>query len=201
MKTQSHVANIATEIITSEDGKNTYEIIKKIDANDFKGGKGLFICLYPTKNKENLYCDDSTTLYLIERAFELGFSEIHVCNIFSTVTSGRMSAKGLKPDKANLDYLKSVFKRKDFGEYTTVIAWGGSLEGSAATNESKKEILQSFYAAHPKGKLYQMMCPEKAIFSETLHPLFLGLRCKGAKLELIEYKDSKYLNATESKNG
>ena len=31
MKTQSHVANIATEIITSEDGKNTYEIIKKID--------------------------------------------------------------------------------------------------------------------------------------------------------------------------
>ena len=42
---------------------------------------------------------------------------------------------------------------------------------------------------------------ESAIFSETLHPLFLGLRCKGAKLELIEYKDSKYLNATESKNG
>ena len=31
MKTQSHVANIATEIITSEDGKNTYEIIKKIE--------------------------------------------------------------------------------------------------------------------------------------------------------------------------
>ena len=107
----------------------------------------------------------------------------------------------IKRSTFNLDYLKSVFKRKDFGEYTTVIAWGGSLEGSAATNESKKEILQSFYAAHPKGKLYQMMCPEKAIFSETLHPLFLGLRCKGAKLELIEYKDSKYLNATESKNG
>lgn len=197
MKTQTYVANIATEIITSEDGKNTFEIVKKIDANDFKGGKGMFICLYPTKNKENLYFDDSTTLYLIERAFELGFSEIHVCNIFSTVTSGRMSAKGLKPDKANLDYLKSVFKRKDFGEYTTVIAWGGSLESSVATNESKKEILQSFYSAQPKGKLYQMVCPEKAIFSETLHPLFLGLRCKGSKIELTEYKDSKYLRAYE----
>lgn len=202
MKTLKHSANIATEIITSEDGKNTFEIIKKIDANDFKGGKGLFVCLYPTKTKDNLYYDDSTILCLIERAFELGFSEIHVINLFSAVTDGgRRSSKGLTVDKVNLDYIKSVFKRKDFSEYTTVLSWGGSLENCKAANQTKKELLQAFYDVNPKGKLYQMMCPEKAIFSETLHPLYLKLHCKDSKLELFEYKDSKYLDTPENDNG
>lgn len=203
MKTLSHKALVTTEIITSECGKFTYEIIKKIEAENIKGGIGLFICLYPTKTKDTLYFDDSTSLYLTEHAQDLGFSEIHLVNIFSTVTTGRMSAKGLIPDKVNLDYIKSIFKRKNFSDYTTVISWGTSLETNNATNESKKAILKCFFETNPDKKLYQVICPEKAIFSESLHPLFLGLRCKDSKLQLIEYSADKYLkpDTKEKANG
>lgn len=195
MKTLSHSAKVTTEIITSECGKYTYEIIKEIEAENVKGGIGLFICLYPTKTKNSIYYDDSTSLCLLEHASELSFSEIHIVNIFATVTTGRMSAKGLTPDKANLDYINSIFKRKNFNEYTTVISWGASMETCAAANESKEAILKSFFALHPDLKLYQMVCPQNGLFSETLHPLFLGLRCKDCTLQLIEYNNKKYLEA------
>lgn len=194
MKTVKHTSKITTELITSESGANCYEVVKKFDNENANGGKGLFICLYPTKNKDNMHFDDSTLLYLQEHSYkDFNFSEIHIVNIFSKVVSARLSARGLVPDKDNLAYIASVFKRKDFDEYTTVISWGGSYESCAAANESKTTILKTFKEIHPNKKLYQMMCPEMELFTEAMHPLFAGLRCRGRKLSLVEYSGDKYL--------
>ena len=44
-------ASVDTEIITSEDGLNTYEVIKKLSLPE--GKCGYLISLYPTRNESN----------------------------------------------------------------------------------------------------------------------------------------------------
>ena len=53
-------ASVDTEIITSEDGLNTYEVIKKLSLPE--GKWAYLISLYPTRNESNIYSNDSTLI-------------------------------------------------------------------------------------------------------------------------------------------
>ena len=53
-------ASVDTEIITSEDGLNTYEVIKKLSLPE--GKCAYLISLYPTRNESNIYSNDSTLI-------------------------------------------------------------------------------------------------------------------------------------------
>ena len=44
---------LKTRITASSDGTRTYCLTKSVE--DLKGGKGIFILLYPTRTIENLY--------------------------------------------------------------------------------------------------------------------------------------------------
>ena len=45
----------------------------------------------------------------------------------------------------------------------------------------------------PKGKIYQIVCPERDITDGACHPLFLGIRAKTSKWRLLEYNTDKIL--------
>ena len=45
-------ATVHTELITSDDGKHTYEVIKRLEG--IEGEKGCLISLFPTRDKNNI---------------------------------------------------------------------------------------------------------------------------------------------------
>ena len=46
-------ATVHTELITSDDGKHVFEVIKRLDNVD--GENGYLISLYPTRDKTNIF--------------------------------------------------------------------------------------------------------------------------------------------------
>ena len=63
MKNITHKVCVETELICSEDGENTYEVIKRLKG--VEGDTGIIVMLFPTKNGDNIYSDDNTTNFLI----------------------------------------------------------------------------------------------------------------------------------------
>ncbi len=178
--------SIETELICSDNGKNTYCITKRL--NGVVGETGIIVMLFPTRNEKNLYADDSTINLLVAHMGDFGFSEINIINLFSKVISARPSSRGLSIDDENMDFIRNtILSDKDLKNQKFIVAWGNSMESSKAVNESKRRVIDIYLKKSPKGKVYQIVCPERGIADGASHPLFLGIRAKTAKWRLMEY--------------
>lgn len=190
--------SIETELICSDDGKNTYCITKRL--NGIEGETGIIVMLFPTRNEKNLNADDSTINHLVAHMSDFGFSEIKIINLFSKVISARPSSRGLVIDSDNMDFIeKSVFSDTNLKNQKFIVGWGNSMKSSAAVTESKKKIIEAYLKRLPKGKIYQIVCPERGIVDGANHPLFLGVRAaKTVKWRLMEYNHKPLFSVTKT---
>lgn len=189
--------SIETELICSDDGKNTYCITKR--QNGVEGETGIVIMLFPTRNEKNLNADDSTINHIVAHMGDFGFSEIKIINLFSKVVSARPSSRGLTIDSENMNFIEnSILSDKDLKNQKFIVAWGNSMESSKAVTESKKQIIEAYLKRLPKGKIYQIVCPERGIVDGASHPLFLGIRAKTAKWRLMEYNPKPLFSDTKT---
>lgn len=189
--------SIETELICSDDGKNTYCITKRL--NGVEGETGIIVMLFPTRNEKNLNADDSTINHIVAHMGDFGFSEIKIINLFSKVVSARPSSRGLTIDNENMNFIEnSILSDKDLKNQKFIVAWGNSMESSAAVTESKKQIIEVYLKRLPKGKIYQIVCPERGIVDGASHPLFLGIRAKTAKWRLMEYNPKPLFSDTKT---
>lgn len=180
-------AKIETELIVSDDDLHTYEIIKRLVG--VKGECGYLISLYPTRNKDNIFSNDSTMNHIASHMEELGFNELHIINLFSKVVQGKMSARGLQVDSENMKYIDRLMADKKFQDSKLVIAWGNSMLTSQAVIDSKSEIFTMFKKYCPKSKLYQLSPIGRQVDSTIApHPLYLGIRADDATWGLQEFK-------------
>ena len=186
MKKETTTAITETNIIASADGKNTFEVVKSL--HNVEGDTGVIILMYPTRNKNNIYSDDSTLNHLVNHMQEMKLNKVRIINLFSEVVNGKLSAKGLTVDKENLSYIESVFADKSFQDCKFIIAWGTSMSTSHACQESKKEVLKLFKKYCPKSKAFQIATSNENIDVDFPHPLFLGIRGNRAKWKLEEVK-------------
>ena len=201
MKTVTHNSCIETEIICSPDNKNTYCITKRLKG--VEGETGIIVMLFPTRNADNMNADDSTLNHIVAHLGDFGFDEVKIINLFSKVVNARISARGLEVDSENMKFINDVILAdKDLNKQRFIVAWGNSMETSKAVNDSKRQIIEMFLNKLPKGKIYQIVCPEREITDGACHPLFLGIRAKTSKWRLMEFNTDKILvdNKPTNKN-
>lgn len=180
-------AKMETELIVSDDDLHTYEIIKRLVG--VEGESGYLISLYPTRNKENIFSNDSTMNHIVSHMAELGFNELHIINLFSKVVQGKMSVRGLQIDSENMQYLDCLMADKKFQDSKLVIAWGNSMLTSQAVKDSKSEVFAMFKKYCPKNKLYQLSpIGQKVDSTIAPHPLYLGIRAADATWGLQEFR-------------
>lgn len=180
-------ATVETEIITTKDGKNTFEVIKKLV--DIDGECGYLISLYPTRNKSNIFSNDSTLNHIVSHMAELGFNELHMINLFSKVISSKISSRGLTVDEENMKYIEKLMCDKKFKNSKFIIAWGNSMLSSQAVKLSKENILNLYIKYCPKSKVYQLTTIGKPLESDIApHPLYIGIRAKNMQWGLKEFK-------------
>ena len=192
MKTVTHNSCIETEIICSPDNKNTYCITKRLKG--VEGETGIIVMLFPTRNADNMNADDSTLNHIVAHLGDFGFDEVKIINLFSKVVNARISARGLEVDSENMKFIDDVILAdKDLNKQKFIVAWGNSMETSKAVNDSKRQIIEMFLNKLPKGKIYQIVCPEREITDGACHPLFLGIRAKISKWRLMEFNTDKIL--------
>lgn len=192
MKTVTHNSCIETEIICSPDNKNTYCITKRLKG--VEGETGIIVMLFPTRNADNMTADDSSLNHIMSHLSDFGFNEVKIINLFSKVVNARISARGLEVDSENMKFIDDVILAdKDLNKRKFIVAWGNSMETSKAVNESKKKVIEMYLDKLPKGKIYQIVCPERDITDGACHPLFLGIRAKTSKWRLMEFNTDKIL--------
>lgn len=178
---------VETEIITSDDGLHTYELIKRLVGCE--GECGYLISLYPTRTAENIFSNDSTLNHLVSHMQELGFNELHIVNLFSKAVT---SQRGLTVDEENMQYIEKLMSSKEFADSKFVIAWGNSMQNSQAVSDSKVRIFNMFLKHCSKGKLYQITTMDRNIEpTPAPHPLFLGIRASSSVWGLQEFKLKK----------
>lgn len=180
-------ASIDTELITSEDGKNTYEVIKKLSVSE--GKCGYLISLYPTRTESNIFSNDSTLNHLVSHMTDLGLKELHILSLFSKVVTSKISSRGLVIDEDNMQYLDKVMHSKKFKDGQFIIAWGSSMKSSHAVNEAKERVINMYHNLYPEGLLYQLGVEGKSIADIAPHPLYLGIQAKYLKWHLTNYVD------------
>ena len=84
------VSTIKTELVSSDDGENTYAVTKTLEG--VQGDKAVMVLMYPTRNAENIHSDDTTLLHIISHMQDMGLSEITIINLFSKVVKTKLSA-------------------------------------------------------------------------------------------------------------
>lgn len=99
-----------------------------------------------------------------------------------------------------MDFIeKSVFSDTNLKNQKFIVAWGNSMESSKkAVTESKKQIIEAYLKRLPKGKIYQIVCPERGIVDGAIHPLFLGIRARTSKWRLMEYNPKPLFSDTKT---
>lgn len=184
---KNYKAIVETEIVTSDDGLHTYELIKRLVGCE--GECGYLISLYPTRTAENIFSNDSTLNHLVSHMQELGFNELHIVNLFSKAVT---SQRGLTIDEENMQYIEKLLSSKEFADSKFVIAWGNSMQNSQAVSDSKVRIFNMFLKHCSKGKLYQITTMDRNIEpTPAPHPLFLGIRASSSVWGLQEFKIKK----------
>ena len=116
------VSTIKTELVSSDDGENTYAVTKTLEG--VQGDKAVMVLMYPTRNAENIHSDDTTLLHIISHMQDMGLSEITIINLFSKVVKTKLSAKGLEVDEDNMKYIEDeVMSKKDFKDKKFILAY------------------------------------------------------------------------------
>ncbi len=173
---EKYTYTIETTVIGTEDGKETYEVHKRIDTD---GKAAVLIALYPTVSLLNPMTTDNSTNYLMNHinGIELAYNDIRIVNLYSTVCKRKPLAKQLVKSPENMEHIKQIFDTMDRKNTDILIAWGSSLQSHKLTNQIKAEILGLIVE---KGLLENV----KHIVTDTLdtqkqlgtHCLWLGLR-------------------------
>ncbi len=175
---------IKTTIIGTE--RNTFEIIKEYAGENSSGNEAAIIQLYPTVGIGDIGITDSTTLHLQNKMGQLGWSKVHMVNLFSQIAKRKPLAGDLKAvDKENMAYVKNVIS--DVGKRGKIIvAWGNSHSANLIVNESKKELLE-FLQSTQRGNVCQLIAENMITETEGTHILFLGLRYADDEWHLTDY--------------
>lgn len=185
MSFANYSVSVETDIITSEDGKNTFEVTKRLKG--VEGDIGIIVLLYPTRTRDNIFSEDNTLNYLVSHMQELHLKELKIVNLFSKVVSGKMSSRGLEVDEENMKYIETLMSDKNFKNTKFIVAWGNSMASSYACKKSKVNVLNMFKNAAPKGVVYQLLSSDVDLRSQTApHPLYLGIRGNNSKWSLAE---------------
>lgn len=174
---------IEKQAVYSKDKKHRYELTLSLP--DKKGKSILVICLNPAS--DDLLITDTTTNYLMNNLFPLGYSSITICNLFSTVC-GKLNASGASDGRdGNLPYLKSVLER-DFN--TILIGYGNTFATNKKVTERKSAFDQLLLDS---GKKAVELVDKNGNYSKlcTIHPLFAGQRFSG------EWKFRKHIIETD----
>lgn len=179
-------STVVTTIISSEDGRNTYEIRKEIMEGN--GETAVVIMLYPgTSDRDILKCD-STSQAIINHCDELGISRLRLINLFSKVCSSRMSTRNIEIDTDNLAYIEGIMKEENAESYDWIIAWGSSMSANVVANQSKHQILLKLQKHIPSVKPKRFTVENIDIQNENgVHPLYLGIHYKNRVWELQDY--------------
>ena len=169
---------ISTQVIGTKDGRATYEVRKTL--NNENGKRCVIIALYPTVSLIAPCVMDNSTLFLINRANELGYNDFRIVNIYSKVCKGKPSVKQLNKDDDNLAYLKSVFEEeKDNDDTDVIISWGTALKTNENTKNMKIEILKLLKKNISDNRIKQLSSKDLDTASLlTPHILWMGLHCK-----------------------
>ena len=176
---------IKTTIIGTE--RNTFEIIKEYaEEKPVAGEEVAIIQLYPTVGIEDAEVTDSTTLHLQNKMKQLGWTKVHMVNLFSQIARKKPLAGDLKAvDKENMAYVKNLIS--DVGKRgKIVVAWGNSHSTNLVVNESKKELLEFLISSQSKN-IYQLIADSMETEAEGTHILFLGLRYADDEWQLTDY--------------
>lgn len=176
---------IKTTIVGTE--RSTFEIIKEYaEEKAVIGDEVVIIQLYPTVGIEDVGATDSTTLHLQNKMKQLGWTKVHMVNLFSQIARRKPLAGDLKTvDKENMAYVKNVIS--DVGKRgKIVVAWGNSHSTNLIVNESKKELLEFLVSSQPEN-VYQLVADSMETEAEGTHILFLGLRYADDEWQLTGY--------------
>lgn len=191
-KTVKREIQATSKIVTSEDGKYTYFYTKEL--NGMEGKNGIFIMLYPTRNQENFFGEDSTNVHIQNHMRELGLKSYSVVNLFSKVTATRLSTRGLLVDTDNLEFLENeIFEQVNTEDTEVIIAWGNSHLTSKAVNTAKKRILEIWTKIHPAVALKQIVTDGLPKEVSGVHPLYMGIRYSNAKWRLGTFPTKREL--------
>lgn len=172
-------SNIEKQAVYSKDMKYRYELTITLQGK--KGKNILVLCLNPASH--NILVSDTTTNYLMNNLFSMGYTTITVCNLFSTIC-GKLTASGISDNSdGNSEYLKSVLER-DF--QTILIGYGNTFSSNKRVTERKEEFNQFLLDS---GKKAVELVDKQDVYSRlhTIHPLFAGQRFSG------EWKFRKYM--------
>ena len=177
--------NLKTQIIGSNDDKNTYEVRRTWDEN---GKTAIVIELYPTVNVLNIDKMDVSTMHLMNHVKELGWGSVRIVNLYSTVFYEKPRTSMLLEDEENMEYLKTIFSQNDIKEHDIIIAWGSGLSNHLLTSKKKLAILELLSKKKLDG-LVKCIEPEYMddITQQGVHPLFLGLHHGKEKWCLSKY--------------
>ena len=119
--------------------------------------KILVICTNPASS--NLLAVDTTTNYLMNNLFAMGYSTITLCNLFAEITNK----------------LKEILKR-DFDEI--LLGFGNGFTGNKRV-KAEKETLYKLLKPYAK-KLVELVDTDGTYKNlKTIHPLFAGQRFSG----------------------
>ena len=140
---------ISTQVIGTEDGRVTYEVRKTL--NNENGKRCVIIALYPTVSLISPCVMDNSTLFLINRANELGYNDFRIVNIYSKVCKGKPSVKQLNKDVEvktivekmldemgeQLEKYKEIIEGSEFSVHKTLtLASIVELEGASADDRA-----------------------------------------------------------------
>lgn len=162
---------IEKQAVFSKDMKKRYELT--ISLQEKKGKSILVLCLNPAS--DNIQVSDTTTNYLMNNLFLMGYSTITICNLFPIIC-GKLSASGICVDSDdNIEYLKSALER-DF--QTILVGYGNTFSGNKQVHERKAEFDRLLSSA---GKKAVELVDKEELYSrlKTIHPLFAGQRFSG----------------------
>ena len=179
-------STVVTTIISSEDGRNTYEIRKEIMEENSK--EAVVIMLYPGTSYRDILKCDSTSQAIINHCEELGISRLRMVNLFSKVCSSRMSTRNIEIDTDNIAYIEGIMKEENAKSYDWIIAWGSSMPASVVAKQSKFQILLKLQKHLPSVKPKQFTVDNMDIQNEKgVHPLYMGIYYKNQVWKLQDY--------------
>ena len=192
---------LRTTVIGKEDGSRTYEIIRELEEDGArKGEEVIIIQLYPTIGVNDATTIDTTTCHLYNKLNELGWSKVHMVNLFSCVSKKKLSVKELeKEDKENIEYIQQIF-RDASKDVKTIICWGNSFLTNKDVAKRKKDIIDSYVKIHPRKKLYQITNDRAELETDScigMHILYLGLRFRNEVWKVEEYPIKEELSKLE----
>ena len=156
--------------VFDEDLKKRYELT--ICYNGIKGKKILVIGLNPAS--DNIQVSDTTTNYLMNNLFPMGYSTITIWNLYADICT-KLKPGGATDNDDNIQYLKEILER-DLD--AILIGYGNTFLQNRKVRAEKARLLEQLQP-HSK-KVYELVDKKKDYERlHNIHPLFAGQRFSG----------------------